>query len=205
MSYMKNYRLAAVMVVTLLGTAGIRSLVAQEAQPPSGQQDQTQPQQPKAEKSQQELKVSDQEMKQQVTDANKASKLIGMQVKNKQDEDLGKIKELVVDLQSGKIAYAVLGSGGLLGVRSKMVAVPIQALTLQQGEKSLLLDLPKQQLSQAPGFTDQNWPDLNAAQKGETVGLARPTAQGAAGSQSGQSSGSGTNQPEQQKQQEPPK
>ena len=73
----------------------------------------------KSEQSQQELKVTDQEMKQQVTDANKASKLIGMKVKNRQDEDLGKISELVVDYQSGKIAYAVLSSGGILGMETK--------------------------------------------------------------------------------------
>ena len=126
----------------------------------------------KSEQSQQELKVTDQEMKQQVTDANKASKLIGMKVKNRQDEDLGKISELVVDYQSGKIAYAVLSSGGILGLGNKMVAVPFQAFTLKPGEKALVLDLNKQQLSQAAGFTDQNWPDLNAAEKGQTVGLA---------------------------------
>ena len=147
--------------------------------------------QPRSERSQQELKVSDQEMKQQVTDANKASKLIGMKVKNKQDEDLGKISDLVVDFQSGKIAYAVLSSGGTLGFGGKMVAIPIQALTLQQGQKALVVDLQKQQLSQAPGFTEQNWPDLDAAQKGQTVGLAasQQEGQGATGSQSQQTRG----------------
>jgi sporulation protein YlmC with PRC-barrel domain len=146
----------------------------------------------KSEKSQQELKVSDQEMKQQVTDANKASKLIGMKVKNKQDEELGKISDLVVDFQSGKIAYAVLTSGSTLGFGGKMVAVPIQAFTLLPGEKALIVDLKKQQLSQAPGFTDQNWPDLDAAKKGQTAGLAQSQqeAQGGTGAQSQQTGSS---------------
>src|SRR5439155_7271482 len=160
----------------------------------------------KSEKSQQELKVSDQEMKQQVTDANKASKLIGMKVKNKQDEDLGKISDLVVDFQSGKIAYAVLNSGSSIGFRGnsislggKMVAIPIQAFTLQEGEKALVVDLKKQQLTQAPGFTEHNWPDLDAAQKGQTVGLAPQQAETAGGTGSqvqqnqGATSGSITN------------
>jgi sporulation protein YlmC with PRC-barrel domain len=123
--------------------------------------------------SRQELKVSDTELKRTVTEANRASKLMGMKVKNRQDEDLGTIKDLVVDLESGKVAYAVLSHGGVLGIGGKYVAIPIQALTLQPGDKALLLDLPKQQVAQAPGFDDKHWPDLDAAAKGQTIGLAR--------------------------------
>ncbi|HKQ38644.1 MAG TPA: PRC-barrel domain-containing protein [Verrucomicrobiae bacterium] len=176
------------LIITILSAA--IPLLAQDQQSQQNQQ-QSQQQSASSEKSQQDLKVSDQDMKHQVTDANKASKLIGMQVKNKQDEDLGKIKDVVIDFQSGKVAYAVLSSGGpfggKLGIGGKMVAVPIQALTLQPGAKAIVVDLPKQQLSQAQGFSEQNWPDLNAAEKGQTVGLSS-TAQGGTGSQSQQSS-----------------
>lgn len=154
---------------------------SQGQQQPQNPESQLSQQGQKAERSQQQLKVSDQELKQQVTDANKASKLMGMKVKNKQDEDLGKISDLVVDFQSGRIAYAVMTSGATLGFGGKMVAIPVQALTLQQGEKALLVDLPKQQLAQAPGFTQNNWPDLDAAQKGQTIGLAAPQHNEAAG------------------------
>lgn len=173
-------------------------LLAQDQQSQQQQQQQNQQQQSPSEKSQQELKVSEQDVKQQVTDANKASKLIGMAVKNKQDEDLGKIKDLVIDFQSGKVGYAVLSSGGTFGLGGKMVAVPIQALTLQPGAKALLLDLPKQQLTQAQGFNEQSWPDLNAAEKGQTIGLSN-SAQGGTGSQSQESTESNKGQ-QQQKQ-----
>jgi sporulation protein YlmC with PRC-barrel domain len=192
--------------VILLLLSGTLPLLAQDQQSQDQQkqqeqqrkQQQQQQQQSSSEKSQQELKVSEQDVKKQVTDANKASKLIGMAVKNKQDEDLGKIKDLVIDFQSGKIGYAVLSSGGTFGVGGKMVAVPIQALTLQPGAKALLLDLPKQQLTQAQGFNDQSWPDLNAAEKGQTIGLSN-SAQGGTGtgSQSQESTESNKNQQEQ--------
>jgi sporulation protein YlmC with PRC-barrel domain len=180
--------------VILFILSGTLPLLAQEQQSRQQQEQQKQnqqlqQQQSSSEKSEQELKVSEQDVKQQVTDANKASKLIGMQVKNKQDEDLGKIKDLVIDFQSGKVGYAVLSSGGTFGIGGKMVAVPIQALTLQPGAKALLLDLPKQQLTQAQGFNDQSWPDLNAAEKGQTIGLST-SAQGGTGSQSQESQGS---------------
>ncbi|HTD86193.1 MAG TPA: PRC-barrel domain-containing protein [Candidatus Binatia bacterium] len=152
------------------------------------QSQQQQQQQQASEKSQQELKVSEQEAKQQVTDVNKASKLMGMQVKNKEGEDLGKVKDLVIDFESGKIAYAVMSAGGTFGIGGKLVAVPVQALTLKPGDKALLIDLPKQQLTQAKGFDEQHWPGLDAAQKGQTIGLGSSgSAQGGTGSQTDQS------------------
>ena len=195
--------LAAILATALLITGAARGFSQaeqggqqqeqekQKQQQQQQQQQAQQQQQQKSEKDKQELKVSEQEAQQQVTDANKASKLMGMAVKNKQDEDLGKIKDLVVDFKSGKIAYAVLSSGGTFGIGGKMVAVPIEALTLQPGAKALIIDLKKQQLSQAPGFTEDNWPDLNAAQSGKTVGLAQSKspeeASGSSGSQSSSS------------------
>ena len=55
----------------------------------------------------------------------------------------------------------------------------------------MVVDLKKQQLTQAPGFTEHNWPDLDAAQKGQTVGLAPQQAEtaGGTGSQAQQSQG----------------
>ena len=178
--------------------SGALPLLGQDQQ--SNKQQQQQQQSP-SEKSQQQLKVSEQDVKQQVTDANKASKLMGMQVKNKQDEDLGKIKDLVIDFESGKVGYAVLSSGGTFGVGGKLVAVPIQALTLQPGAKALLLDLPKQQLTQAQGFNEQNWPDLNAAEKGQTIGLSN-SAQGGSGSQSQSQQSTDSNKSQQEQKQE---
>lgn len=128
-----------------------------------------------SEKQQSELRVSEQQASQQVQDVNKASKLIGMSVKNTQNEDLGQIKDIVVDFKSGKVAYAVLAHGTTLGFGGKMIAVPFNALTVQTGEKALLLNLPKQQLAQAPGFNEDNWPDLNSGAAQRTIGLAPAT------------------------------
>jgi len=168
---------------------------AQQSEQQQQQRQQQQQQQQKSERSKDELKISEQEAQKQVTDANKGSKIIGMHVKNKQDEDLGRIKDLVVDFQSGKIAYAVLSAGGTLGLGGKMVAVPIEAFTLKPGEKYLIVDLQKQQVSQAPGFTENDWPNLDAAQTGKTIGLAQSKspqeqeAAGGTGSQAQQSKG----------------
>jgi sporulation protein YlmC with PRC-barrel domain len=131
------------------------------------------------EASKDELRVSQEEAKQEVTDINKASKVIGMAVKNKENEDLGKVHDLVIDPQSGKIVYAVLSSGGILGMGDRLIAVPFESLTPQQGEKGFLLDADKERLSQAPGITEDNWPRIDAARE-STVGLSptgRPSTQ----------------------------
>jgi len=135
-----------------------------------------------SEKSAEELKVTDQELAKRVSDVNKASKFMGMQVKNTRNETVGKVSDLALDLKSGKIAYAVLSVGGFLGVGDKMVAVPVEALTIEKGAKHLLLDVNKQQVEQAAGFSENNWPDLDAVKSGKTIGFtAKADADTAAG------------------------
>ena len=153
---------------------------------PSSSQEAPAKQQPGTEVSQQELKVSSQQLQQQVTDINKASKLIGMQVRNTKNENLGKINDLVIDQKSGKVAYAALSVGGVLGVGDKLVAVPFEAFTPNPGQDGLVLNIDKPRLQQATGFSQNSWPDLDAASKGKTIGI---SATGASGSQSQQQAG----------------
>lgn len=124
---------------------------------------------PQREVSKSELKVSDQALHNEVTDANKASKIIGMEVKNRENERVGKVKDIVIDVQSGKVAYAVLSTGILSG--GKLIAVPLDALTLQPGAKNFVVDAPKARIESAQGFADNDWPPLNAAQSEKTIGL----------------------------------
>ena len=147
-----------------------------------------------SEASQHELKVSSQQLQQQVTDINRASKLIGMQVRNTKNENLGKISDLVLDPKSGKVAYAALSVGGVLGVGDKLVAVPFEAFTPNPGQDGLVLNIDKQRLQQAQGFSQNNWPDLDAASKGKTVGISasgQTDSTGASGAQSEQQSRQG--------------
>lgn len=89
-----------------------------------------------------------------------ATTLAGDSVRNTADEDLGKIKELMVDIPSGRIAYAVLSFGGILNMGNKLFAVPWSVLTLDEDEKQFILDVPKERLENAPGFDKDNWPDM---------------------------------------------
>ena len=56
-----------------------------------------------------------------------ANTLDGNDVFNRQDEDLGDIKEIMIDMASGDVCYAVLAFGGLMGMGGKLFAVPWKA------------------------------------------------------------------------------
>ena len=90
-----------------------------------------------------------------------ANTLLGNDVYNKDDDDLGDIKEFMIDMASGKIAYAVLSFGGLLGMGDKLFAVPWAALTLDTTNKRFTLDVPKETLKDAPGFNQDRWPSMS--------------------------------------------
>ena len=89
-----------------------------------------------------------------------SSTLEGDNVVNRFDQDLGKIKEIMLDVRSGRIAYAVLSSGGFLGMGDKLFAIPWSALTLDVGRKCFVLDVDADRLKAAPGFDKDHWPTM---------------------------------------------
>jgi sporulation protein YlmC with PRC-barrel domain len=90
-----------------------------------------------------------------------ADTLIGDNVVNANEEDLGDIKEIMLDMQTGQVAYAVLAFGGFLGMGEKLFAVPWQALHLDTVNKRFVLNVEKERLKTAPGFDKHAWPDMS--------------------------------------------
>ena len=88
-----------------------------------------------------------------------ASTVIGNKVLNPAGEQLGILKELVIDLEEGRIAYAVLSFGGFLGLGDKLFAIPWEALMLNAKDNTFILDVDKDLLKEAPGFDKDHWPD----------------------------------------------
>ncbi|MCC6586273.1 MAG: PRC-barrel domain-containing protein [Bryobacterales bacterium] len=90
-----------------------------------------------------------------------ASTLEGDRVVNAAGEDLGKMQDIMIDVQSGRVAYAVLSFGGFLGIGDKLFAIPWNRLFVDEENKQLVLDVDRQTLEQAPGFDKDNWPDMS--------------------------------------------
>lgn len=109
---------------------------------------------------------SKKETNEQVKDVNKsmqqvsrASKIIGTTVKNANGDNLGDIKELVVNPESGQVVYAVVSYGGVLGMGDKLFAVPWKALLWTADKEHYILNVDKTTLKNAPGFDKTHWPD----------------------------------------------
>lgn len=89
-----------------------------------------------------------------------ASTLVGDKVKNPKGEDLGKIEELMIDLQSGRVAYAVISFGAGFMHGGKLFAIPWASLAVDQTEKQFILNVTREMLETAEGFDKDNWPDM---------------------------------------------
>ena len=95
--------------------------------------------------------------------------VIGSKVVNAQNEDLGKIEDLVIDAGAGWIAYAVLSFGGFLGMGDKYFAVPWNAFHFDLSEKRAILNVDKKLLENAPGFDKDNWPNMSDSSWGASI------------------------------------
>lgn len=89
-----------------------------------------------------------------------ASTLHGNDIYNTHEENLGSLKEIMLDVHSGTVRYAVLSSGGFLGIGDKLFAIPWQALAIDTKNKRFVLDVDADRLKNAPGFDKDNWPDM---------------------------------------------
>lgn len=89
-----------------------------------------------------------------------AETLVGNDVFNKASEDIGDIKEIMIDMSDGRVSYAVLSFGGFMGIGEKLFAVPWDALKLDTANKRFELDVSKERLEGAPGFDKNKWPDM---------------------------------------------
>jgi sporulation protein YlmC with PRC-barrel domain len=88
-----------------------------------------------------------------------ASSITSDKVVNDAGEHLGKIEDLMIDLESGRIAYAVISFGGFIGAGDKLFAVPWEAFQISFHDKKFILNVPKEDLKMAPGFDKNHWPE----------------------------------------------
>lgn len=81
--------------------------------------------------------------------------MTGTQVRTPGGKCLGEVKDVLLDIDEGRVAYAVLSLGG-----PKLVPVPWRALTLKPAENAVVLDMDRVKLANAPSFDEEKWPDM---------------------------------------------
>jgi sporulation protein YlmC with PRC-barrel domain len=89
-----------------------------------------------------------------------ASSLSNDNVKNAQGEDLGSVKDIMINTENGQVQYYVLSFGGFMGMGDKLFAIPPQAISVDTDDKCLILNADKDKLKNAPGFDKDHWPNM---------------------------------------------
>jgi sporulation protein YlmC with PRC-barrel domain len=90
-----------------------------------------------------------------------ATTLIHDKVVNLNGEHVGRIEELMVDVTTGRVAYAVLSFGGFFGFGGKLFALPWSSLTVDEQKKRFVVNVARETLGRMPGFDKDHWPDLS--------------------------------------------
>jgi len=93
----------------------------------------------------------------------RSQSIIGKSVQDSAGKDIGQIKDLAVDPDSGRVAYGVLSFGGFMGIGDKLFAIPWRSLEFLEGGENdgkVQLDVTKEQLERAQGFDESNWPNM---------------------------------------------
>src|ERR1700739_3751863 len=98
-----------------------------------------------------------------------ADTIEGDKVVNPQGEDLGKIEHLMIDVEAGRIAYAVLSFGGFLGMGDKYFAIPWEAFRFNVSDKYAILNVDKKLLENALGFNKDAWPNMTDSAWGNQI------------------------------------
>jgi len=83
---------------------------------------------------------------------------VGDPVINRLGEELGILAHVMLDLASGRVAYAVLAHGGVMGLGAKLFAVPWSALRRDPKRGCFILDVTREALRASPGFDPDHWP-----------------------------------------------
>ena len=81
-----------------------------------------------------------------------ASEMIGSRVRSSDDRLVGRIDNLVVSPGTGDLAYALVASGGFLGLSEKLVAVPMSAFYYDLSADEFVLSVDGRTFEQAPSM-----------------------------------------------------
>jgi sporulation protein YlmC with PRC-barrel domain len=88
--------------------------------------------------------------------------LAGDPVVNAAGVELGVLEHVMLDVGSGRIAYAVLARGGVFGIGERLYAVPWNAVVRDLQSECFVVDIEPDALDAAPSFDRHHWPSMDA-------------------------------------------
>lgn len=77
-------------------------------------------------------------------------------------DKLGTVEDVMIDKRSGRIAYAILGFGGFLGIGDRLYPLPWEKLRYDPEMGGYVVDIDRSMLEGAPSYTSEDaasWDD----------------------------------------------
>jgi sporulation protein YlmC with PRC-barrel domain len=96
-----------------------------------------------------------------MSDAFRSDQLLEAQVVNPSDESLGSVHDLIMNPETGKVAYIVISSGGLFGIGASYSAVPWEDFKASANADLLVLDTKRAVLAASPQGGDKQFTSHN--------------------------------------------
>jgi hypothetical protein len=95
--------------------------------------------------------------------------LVGSRIFNAHGDELGDIKDYMVEMATGTVRYALVSFGHVPELGAKLFAVPWSALILDADRHRFLLHMTAEGLKDAPGFDPDHWPSMIDAAWAQSV------------------------------------
>ncbi|HET7179969.1 MAG TPA: PRC-barrel domain-containing protein [Chryseosolibacter sp.] len=100
-----------------------------------------------------------------------ASSIMSDKIEDPRGEELGHIDNLMINIHTGTVEYAVVEFGAFLGIGGKLFAIPFGELRPDPVKQVFVLNRDKEYLKDSPGFDKNHWPDTNDHTYFDNVGM----------------------------------
>lgn len=101
------------------------------------------------------------------TDFRSCASLNGRDVVNFSDEAVGDISDMIIDRGTGRVVYAVIQTGTVLGMGGRTVTVPYEQLQWNASKERYVLNSTTDQLRMYPAFSAEEWKNLSTSSPSE--------------------------------------
>jgi sporulation protein YlmC with PRC-barrel domain len=92
------------------------------------------------------------------------SALKGDSVVDLEGVKLGTLEEIMIDMTTGRMSYAVLAGKG-----DRLYAIPWETFSLDTENKRLVSNIERSDFEKATGFDRNNWPDMSDRDWGSRI------------------------------------
>ena len=87
-----------------------------------------------------------------------ATLVIGAEISSSKGGRIGHIQDLIVDLKSGLVIYAIVSFDQTVGTEDQYFPIPVKAIKENPQDEEIILDIEREQLDDAPSFDTKDWP-----------------------------------------------